>query len=83
MKLPRLKRNDPVEVLWVDILQDPSWQSSDVASESQPALCRSLGYYLNCERGCLRISESLNKDLDQRSVQIFPLGVVLKVRKLR
>jgi len=82
MRLPRLKLNDAVEVVWTDIVQDPAWQSEDVAAKALPTLCRSLGYYLNHTSKVLRISESLNRDINQRSVQVFPMGAVLRVKKL-
>jgi len=83
MRLPRLKLNDPIEVIWVDIMQDPTWQSEEDAAAALPALCRSLGYYLNHTSKLLRISESLNRDLIQRSVQVFPIGAILKINKLK
>jgi hypothetical protein len=83
MRLPKLKLNDIVEVIWADIVQDPTWQSEEGAAEALPTLCRSLGYYLNHTSKVLRISESLNCDMHQRSVQVLPLGTVLKVKKLK
>jgi hypothetical protein len=83
MRLPRLKHNDPIEVIWVDIVQDPEWKAEEEAAGALLALCRSLGYYLNHTSKLLRISESLNRDMNQRSVQTFPIGVILKVNKLK
>jgi len=64
-------------------VQDPTWQSEEDAAAALPALCRSLGYYLNHTSKLLRISESLSRDLTQRSVQVLPTGVILKINKLK
>ena len=81
--IKRLKKNDPIEVIWLDVIQNPAWQEEADAARALPSLCRSLGYYLNHTSKLLRISESLNRDLTQRSVQTFPIGVVLKINKLK
>lgn len=79
----KLHKNDMVEVIWMDIVHDSTWQSEEDAAKAKPTLCKSLGYYLNRKGRCLRISESLNRDLNQRSVQVMPLGTVLSIKKLK
>jgi len=76
-----MRKNDIVEVTWMDIVQDPTWQKEDDATVAKPVLCKSVGYFLDRTDKFLRISESMN-NLGERSVQVFPIGTVLKVRKL-
>jgi hypothetical protein len=78
-----MEKNDPVEVIWRDVVQDPAWQSEEKASIVGPMTCRSLGYYLNTDKQYLRISETVNEEDGSRSVQVIPRSLIVKIRKLR
>lgn len=67
-------------VEWTDIMEDPTWMDHDKAEEEKPESCLSLGFYLNHDKHCVRLSSTITKH--QRNVVVIPLGCIKKVRKV-
>ena len=79
------KRNDRIEIDWLDIVDDPEW-SDDTPDMKIPseAYSRSIGYFYKQSHLAIWLSASINhrKKKGQRSTQFIPKGTIQKIRKL-
>jgi len=82
MKVPRLKFNDIVEVIWLDATSDSGWRNEEKVKKDAPAVCHSVGYFSSQSQTALIISPDRNSLKDRSSV-VIPLGMLKKVRKLK
>jgi hypothetical protein len=77
----KYKLNQILEVIWLDIVEDPSWLSEEAAGKRPKCECSTVGYYLKHDKEFLYVSGSImEKD---RNVTTIPLGVIKKVSVLR
>ncbi len=81
IRIPRLKYNEPVEIVWWDAFIDGGWRDEDVVKKAEPVVCHSIGYYTTHNNDSLILSSDYNDDKD-RSTMLIPRGMVKKVRKL-
>jgi len=81
VRIPRLKYNAPIEVIWWDATSDSEWRGEDIVKKEKPAVCHSVGYYTAHNNDSLIISPDYNDGKD-RSTTLIPRGMVKKVRKL-
>ena len=44
------EKNKLLEVVWVDIVQDPSWLDEDKIEESECPMCKTVGYSINKQK---------------------------------
>ena len=84
MKLPKLTREDLIEVSWVDICED------SVGSPDKATLARrvSVGYFFESRKdGKIQVlitsGTQDQDDHEQRGYCIYPLSVVTSVKKIR
>ena len=85
MKQTKFKLDTIVEVWWYDTLSIAEWKSEKEACKLQPAICQSIGYFLNSDDISIRISGSIGKDVEsgkERCLIVIPLGTVFKIRKI-
>lgn len=76
----KLKKGDCLVVKWLDVTQRNDWLSEEDAGRAPPAVCRSVGFFLNETKDVIRISDSVCSDTD-RNVTVIPRGCVLKIRR--
>lgn len=80
----KLKKNDLIEITWVDIVSDSAWLSEQKANEYPPTQCKSAGYFLNRTKNVIRLSASIQCGKDnERDMTVIPNGVIKKIRKLK
>ena len=82
MKTPKLRRNDIVEIHWIDITITTSWKSTEEAENYIPVGCQSVGYFLNEDDDVIRISASKNNE-GERDVNVIIKGCIKSISKLK
>ena len=82
MKLPKLKREDIIEVHWLDITSTTSWKTTDEAETYIAVGCHSIGYFLNEDDDVIRISDTKN-DEGERNVNVIIKGCIKSISKLK
>ena len=75
------EKNKLLEVVWVDIVQDPSWLDEDKIEESECPMCKTVGYFYKQTKEFFYLSSTISGS--QRDVTIIPIGCIKKVRSLR
>ena len=73
MRLPKLKREDIVEVNWIDITSTTSWKTTEEAESYIAVCCHSVGYFLNEDEDVIRLSATKN-DEGERDVIVIIKG---------
>lgn len=81
VRIPRLKYNDVVEVIWWDANSDSEWRGEDTVKKEKPTVCHSVGYYTTHSNDALVLSPDFNDGKD-RSTVLIPRGMIKKVCKL-
>lgn len=82
MKLPKLKKEDIIEVHWLDITSTASWKTTDEAECYIAVTCHSIGYFLNEDDDVIRISATKN-DEGERDVNVIVKGCIKSISKLK
>lgn len=82
LKLPKLKRDDLVEIHWLDITSTTSWKTTEEAETYIAITCHSVGYFLNADEEVIRISDTKN-DEGERNVNIIIKGCIKSISKLK
>lgn len=82
MKLPKLKRDDILEVHWIDITYSTGWKTTEEAEVYIAVGCHSIGYFLNEDDDVIRISATKN-DEGERDVNVIVKGCIKSISKLK
>lgn len=69
------RKNQIIEVRWVDIVDDSSWTSEDKMTERPQADCVSVGYYHHKDAEFLYLSGTVTES-GERSKLSIPLGTI-------
>ena len=80
------KKNDRLEIDWLDVVDENSWMDSNMHTHTPPeAYCRSIGYFYKESDIGIWISPSINhlKQDGQRSEVFIPKGMIQKIKRLR
>jgi len=70
-----------LKVDWVDIVEDPTWQSVAQAGSRLKCMCQSVGFFLKSDSEFLHMSSTISGS--QRNSLAIPLGVIKKIKTLR
>ena len=77
----RYKRNQKLEVFWLDTVQDPKWQTKESMEKEPDALCTTIGYYYKHDKQYVYLSHTLSgHDRDKTTI---PLGAIKRVVRLK
>lgn len=76
-----LKKNDLIAIVWLDAVENPSWQSAEKAGQEPLARCVSMGWFLNQDKRAIRISATIAGD-GMRNVNVIPRKWVEKIVRL-
>jgi len=79
-RFSELKKDRPIEVEWVDIIQHSGWEAEDKREKEEPAYCRTVGYFLNANQHVLRLSSTISDG--ERDVTVIPKGCIKKITDL-
>lgn len=76
-----------VEIHWVDIVSDSSWQSLEQLSKMELPVCVTKGHLFSQAKGITRVFADYSlkdkKDLDDiASTTIIPSSVIKEIRKI-
>ena len=82
MKLPKLKREDIIEVNWIDITATSSWKTLEEAECYIAVTAHSVGYFINEDEDVIRISGTKD-DEGSRDVNVIVKGCIKSVSKLK
>lgn len=77
-----IKEGDKVEVQWLDIVTASNWKTRQARSTAKPAVCKSVGFFINQDKDSIRISHSVSDD-NGGDYTVFPIGCVTRIRRLR
>lgn len=80
----KLRKNDLIEIEWIDAYDNPAWLSEAEARKEPPEVhSKSVGYYLRRTKDLIFISASIGKtkkcDRDRR---VIPRGTIKKITRL-
>ena len=82
MRFPKLKRDDLVEIHWIDITSTTSWKTTEEAENYIAVGCQSVGYFLNEDDNIIRISATKNNE-NERDVNVIIKGCTKSISKLK
>lgn len=82
MSLPKLRKEDVIEVHWIDITTTASWKTIEEAENYIPTSCYSVGYFLNEDKDVIRLSATKN-DEGERDVNVIIKGCIQSIGKLK
>jgi len=82
LKLPKLKRENLIEVHWIDITSTTSWKTTEEAESYIAVGCQSVGYFLNEDDDVIRLSATKN-DEGERDVNVIVKGCIKSICKLK
>ena len=73
------KKNQKIEVDWIDTVQNSAWMSETKAAERpDDADCQTIGYYYKHDREFLYLSHTIShKERDKTTI---PLGCIKRTR---
>ena len=81
IRIPKLKYNTPVEVIWWDANSTSGWRDEDVVRKEKSTICHSVGYYVTHDNDALILSPDYTDD-KERSTTLIPRGMIKEIRKL-
>lgn len=67
---------------WDDILEDSSWSNDEKFQNIQPAMCKSVGWFINDDKLNIRIAHAVACDGD-KSGTVIPKGVIRDVKVIK
>lgn len=82
MKLPKLRKEDVVEVNWIDITTTASWKTLEEAECYLAVTAHSVGYFINEDDDVIRISGTKD-DEGNRDVNVIVKGCIKSISKLK
>ena len=68
-------------ITWDDIVEKSEWLSDDNAKEIQPAVCKTVGWFVNNDKDNIRLTSTVAEDGD-KSICVIPKGVIRDVKKI-
>ena len=83
MKARNLKKNQLIEVEWVDIVSVAEWLTEEKAMTYPATTCKDAGYVLKSDNTLLRLSSSIQTNDKERNVTVIPWAVIGKIRKIK
>ena len=80
----KLRKDDLIEVDWIDAHGDAAWKSEDDARKTPPEVyVRSVGYYLRSSPELIFMSQTISKERKgDRDQHVIPRGTIKKIKKL-
>ena len=80
MKIPRLKKGQLIVIRFMDIEEDPAWQSESQARQRPDSEGVGVGWYLKHDDDFLYVSTQI-LDSGARNKTTYPIGCVIKIQK--
>tara|TARA_R100001530_G_C4172642_1_gene117120 strand:- start:161 stop:421 length:261 start_codon:yes stop_codon:yes gene_type:complete len=77
--MPSSKKGQTVEVRWIDVIHDSSW---DTADSIECPIITTVGYFVSESETTLKIGSTMSSDGEISGICAFPLGCVMKVREV-
>ena len=75
-----LRRGDLIEVRWLDITEDPVGNPSEAKLPTR----HSVGYFWGAQTGTFTTTMTMDDDVeDQAGYCIYPLGVIIGIKRIR
>ena len=72
----KFRKNQRIEIDWIDTVQDPSWKSEEKARQRPDCDCITIGYYLKHDKELLYVSQTISGK--QRDITTIPIGCIKK-----
>ena len=77
----RYKLNQRLEIEWLDVVQDPEWQTQETMGQEPDCICFTAGYYYKHDKQYLWLSHTISgKDRDKTTI---PIGSIKRIVRLR
>ncbi len=84
MKIPKLKKNQPLYVEWIDAYAESSWQDENEARQRPDVDCQTLGFYLKHSEEFIWMGSTMSGfKKKQRNTEIVPIGCLTKIKKIK
>ncbi|MBE3036467.1 MAG: hypothetical protein IMZ70_05225 [Candidatus Atribacteria bacterium] len=78
----KTKEGTLLVISWEDILARSVWLSDKEAQETQPAHCKTVGWFVNDDEFNIRVTDTVAEDGD-KSVMVIPKGCIRKVQIIK
>lgn len=78
MRIKKFQPGTRLEITWNDIVSDSAWQSKDDIDKAFTVKVKTVGYFLQNQKGVLKIAHSISEDGDSDSTRI-PWAVIQKI----
>lgn len=80
-----LTKGDLIVVYWEDAIEDISWTSLKTVESQKVPLCKNVGWFINEDKDCVRLSNSIMCDEKELDVgySIFPKGIIINIEKIQ
>ena len=77
----KFKKDQRIEVFWLDADQNPKWQNEAQMNKPPDSLCVTLGYFYKYDKDFIYLSHTMSgKERDRTTI---PLGVIKKIQIVR
>lgn len=78
----KIKTGTLLLITWYDIVEKSSWSSDEDAQNMPPATCKTIGWFVNDDDICIRLTASVADDGD-KSIFVYPKGCVKDVQIIK
>ena len=85
MKIPKLKVHDLILIHFLDLEEDPTWQSFDQARQRPDSEGLAVGFYFKHDEQILyTYTQCVGSGSDMKVNKLtYPIGCILKIRKIK
>jgi hypothetical protein len=79
-----LKKYDPIEIVWLDIIEQGGWSDKDKRLSNADMRVRQVGYFYRKDKEMLEIISSyFPKDKTVGVLTKIPLGTIKQIKRVR
>ena len=77
----KIKAGTLLIVTWIDTTETPEWIPDEEAQGLQPAMCKTVGWFVNDDKDSIRLTWSVAEDGD-KSIGVIPQGCIKDVKRI-
>lgn len=77
----KIKEGTLLIIDWEDIVEKSGWLGDEEAQNYPPALCKTVGWFVNDDDSNIRLTSTVANDGD-KNITVIPKGVIRQVKKI-
>jgi len=77
-----IKEGTLLLISWDDILMVSGWLSDNGAQNTEPAHCKTVGWFVNDDKNNIRLTGTVSEDGD-KDIVVIPKGCARKVQRIK